>query len=89
MGDGDIHINVAVRGFENKELFERVSKVVHPFVMDYIRRGKGSIAAEHGIGGENQQYLSYSKSEESLELIRMIKQGLDPNGIMNPYKLFP
>ena len=88
MGDGDIHINVLIPGHDNKDLFDRVSTLVHPFVMDFIRKSKGSIAAEHGIGGENQLYLPYSKSKEMIDVMKMIKHGMDPNGIMNPYKLF-
>ena len=48
----------------------------------------GSISAEHGIGLEKKAYLSFSRSEAEINLMRKIKKTLDPNGILNPGKIF-
>ena len=64
-------------------------ELIDNFVLDYVRRAKGSISAEHGIGQEKPEYLKYSKSPEMIRTMQLIKNALDPNGIMNPYKVLP
>lgn len=34
-------------------------------------------------------YLKYSKSSSMISIMKQIKQSIDPNGIMNPYKFLP
>lgn len=48
---------------------------------------RGSISAEHGIGAMKTHALQYSKNSISIELMKMIKNLLDPQGIMNPGKV--
>jgi FAD/FMN-containing dehydrogenase len=50
---------------------------------------KGSISAEHGVGVMKPNHLHYSKSPEMIAVMQAIKRTLDPNGIMNPYKVLP
>ena len=88
MGDGDLHINLAVPG-ENQELLDRVNDLVQPKVMEWVKNNNGSVGAEHGMGQYNQPYLGNSKSLEMINTMKLIKSSLDPNGIMNPYKIFP
>jgi len=78
-----------VPGYENKDLQNRVSKVVEPFVMDYVRNVRGSVSAEHGVGFQKTSFLEYSKSAPMIEYMKRIKQVFDPHGIMNPYKVLP
>ena len=47
----------------------------------------GSISAEHGIGLQKKSFLSYTRSKEGIELMKVIKQALDPHGILNPGKI--
>lgn len=49
---------------------------------------KGSISSEHGIGFLKTKYLSMIKDPNTIELMRSLKKTLDPNGILNPYKIF-
>jgi FAD/FMN-containing dehydrogenase len=49
----------------------------------------GSISAEHGIGEDKVSYLQRHKSQGELDLMRGLKQLLDPTGIMNPRKVLP
>ena len=44
---------------------------------------------EHGLGLMKANYLGYSKSKPMIEMMRMLKKSIDPNGIMNPYKFLP
>lgn len=50
IGDGNLHLNVSLTGYDNKSLQEKVNDIVDPFVMDYVRQRRGSVSAEHGIG---------------------------------------
>ena len=65
----------------------RLYKVVDQFVMDYTYKVKGSVSAEHGIGLQKPTYLKYSKTPEMIAVMKTIKKALDPNGILNPYKV--
>ena len=47
-----------------------------------------SISAEHGIGSLKRDFLHLSRSPEEIALMRTIKQAMDPNGILNPGKIF-
>lgn len=50
---------------------------------------RGSISAEHGLGLMKAQHIHFSKSPLAVSLMQTIKKQLDPNGIMNPYKMLP
>lgn len=81
IGDGNLHLNVAVRRYEKS-----VEKVLEPFVYEWVSSKKGSISAEHGLGFQKKNYIGYSKSEPEIEMMKQLKQLYDPSGIMNPYK---
>jgi FAD/FMN-containing dehydrogenase len=86
-GDGNIHYNISQPVGMDKQAFlnrwEEVSACVHEIVMSF----NGSISAEHGIGRMKRQMLQEVKSPVELDLMRSIKQSLDPKGILNPGKL--
>eukprot|EP00347_Sterkiella_histriomuscorum_P002176 403369172 len=89
IGDGNLHLNCTIKGFDDKILLKELQQQLEPFVFKYIHEKKGSISAEHGIGQQKAEYLKYSKSKEMIEQMKMIKGLFDPNGIMNPYKVLP
>ena len=88
IGDGNLHINVLKPdGMAQAEFVadcERVTKLL----ADRLHAHGGSISAEHGIGLVKKPYLSSTRSEAEIALMRGIKAVLDPGGIMNPGKLF-
>jgi FAD/FMN-containing dehydrogenase len=49
----------------------------------------GSISAEHGLGQMKPIHIGYSKPRVAVDLMRQIKTVMDPNGILNPYKVLP
>jgi FAD/FMN-containing dehydrogenase len=65
---------------------------VRPKIEAIVYRGLGalggSISAEHGIGLEKKPYLSLCRSESEMALMRALKTALDPDGILNPGKIF-
>ncbi|KAJ2938222.1 hypothetical protein O0L34_g17559 [Tuta absoluta] len=84
IGDGNIHINVTVPSY-NKE----VASLLEPFIFEEVSKLKGSVSAEHGIGFRKPRYIHYSKHPSALQLMADLKTLMDPNGILNPYKVLP
>lgn len=81
VGDGNLHLNVAVRRYTKD-----VEKAIEPFVYEWIQKHHGSISAEHGLGFQKKNYVGYSKTPNEIALMKQIKKLFDPNGILNPYK---
>ena len=48
----------------------------------------GSISGEHGIGLVQMPYMDVMLTEKHFELMRGIKKTFDPNGVLNPGKIF-
>lgn len=83
MGDGNLHVMFAVSPEEywNRRPFDEL--VYRP-----LTELEGStVSAEHGIGLEKRNYLSWSRSTVYLELMRRMKTALDPNNLLNPGKM--
>jgi glycolate oxidase len=86
-GDGNIHVNLMIdKGDQaarerarqaERQLFERVVAL------------EGSISGEHGIGFAKAPYLSIELSPDVIALMKRLKTAFDPNGILNPGKIFP
>lgn len=83
-GDGNIHVQVSI-----PEYIEEIAHQVEPFVFEYVSKLNGSISAEHGIGFKKTQFLHLSKDQSAIKLMHEIKRFMDPNGILNPYKVLP
>ena len=50
---------------------------------------EGSISGEHGIGFTKSRYLGLELSPTEIALMKRVKAAFDPNGILNPGKIFP
>ena len=88
MGDGNIHYNVSMPDAAKNEAFiAQQEGAVNKLVYQVVRELNGSISAEHGLGQLKREELSHYKSALELELMRSIKQVLDPQGLMNPGKV--
>ncbi len=83
IGDGNIHILVHV-GAETKNLHREIDEVIYSLIRDV----NGSISAEHGIGIMKKEFLPYSKSESEINLMKALKQAMDPEGILSPGRIF-
>ncbi len=53
-------------------------------VYEPLREYRGSVFAEHGIGFEKKAWLTQSRSAEEIELMRLLKNAIDPNRIIHP-----
>ncbi|MBD2857929.1 FAD-binding oxidoreductase [Spongiibacter sp. KMU-158] len=88
IGDGNLHLNILKPdNLDKTDFFEKCGKVSIG-VFEIVQRYQGSVSAEHGVGLLKKQYLGYSRSAEEVALMRQIKQVFDPNGVMNPGKIF-
>ncbi|KAH1223973.1 D-2-hydroxyglutarate dehydrogenase, mitochondrial [Glycine max] len=62
---------------------------IEPYVYEWTSERRGSISAEHGLGLMKANEIFYSKSRETVQVMASIKNMLDPNHILNPYKVLP
>ena len=85
-GDGNIHINIMVDKDDPEEaaLAEAVVRDVFELTLSL----GGTISGEHGVGTKKAPYLGMELSKASIDAMRGIKDTLDPNGILNPGKIF-
>ena len=83
LGDGNLHIIVGV-GDHSPETKKAVEESVY---QGLVPRG-GSVSAEHGIGLQKRDYLSWSRSADEIAIMQLVKKALDPNQILNPGKIF-
>jgi len=84
MGDGNLHLNISTPALDS-----RVFNLIEPHLLQQTALHGGSVSAEHGLGQAKSNYIYYSKSAPMVDLMRCIKELMDPVGILNPYKLFP
>jgi FAD/FMN-containing dehydrogenase len=88
VGDGNIHFNIAQAIGADPAAFIAATGAINHIVHDIATRLDGSISAEHGIGLLKRDELPRYKPAVALDLMRRIKHALDPDGIMNPGKIF-
>jgi FAD/FMN-containing dehydrogenase len=87
VGDGNLHFNVQQRpDADGAALLARAS-AARRAIHDLAARFRGSFSAEHGIGRSKVEELERYKTPVELELMRTLKQALDPRGILNPGKV--
>ena len=88
IGDGNLHINVLKPADLADADFIAQCEQVTKLLAEALTRHGGSISAEHGIGLVKKPYLQSTRSAAEIALMRGVKQVFDPNGILNPGKLF-
>jgi glycolate oxidase len=86
-GDGNIHVNLMVDRADPAER-ER-ARQAERVLFERVVALEGSISGEHGIGFAKAPYIDIELSAEAIALMKRVKTAFDPNGILNPGKIFP
>ena len=81
VGDGNLHYNVGPESLMPQRA------AVNRIIYDAVSALGGSISAEHGLGQLKREEIRAHKSALEMELMRTLKNALDPKGLMNPGKV--
>jgi len=88
IGDGNLHINTMKPEDWSKEDFIAKCKEADRDLFTLVQKHQGSISAEHGIGLLKKEALHYSRTPTELAIFRGIKKVFDPQGLLNPGKIW-
>jgi len=84
-GDGNLHCNVL---YDRPDEKPRVEAAVAEILRTAVDLG-GTITGEHGVGLAKRDFLEYEQGPELVALQRRLKAAFDPDGLLNPDKIFP
>jgi FAD/FMN-containing dehydrogenase len=87
IGDGNLHYNQSKPDAQSNSEFIEQTEAVNRIVHDLVHQLGGSISAEHGLGQLKREEVLRYKSATEMDMMRAVKQALDPRGLMNPGKL--
>ena len=85
-GDGNIHVNI-MYSKDDMDESRRVQKALKE-ILRLVIDLKGTLSGKHGVGLSKKPYIGMEIPENGLMLMRGIKRVFDPNGILNPGKIF-
>jgi glycolate oxidase len=86
VGDGNFH-PVVLTDNRNKEHYQRALQCVDEMIEIALHLG-GVLSGEHGIGLEKQRFLKKAMDPAAIEIMKNIKDVLDPKHILNPGKIW-
>src|SRR5579884_3732970 len=86
MGDGNLHPTF-LTDERNKSEMHRVEEAFKEIFDEAVRLG-GTISGEHGIGLAKKSFLPGFLGAAQMRVLRELRKALDPNGILNPGKMF-
>lgn len=87
-GDGNLHVNIIRGALSEQQWQEDIPKGITEIFELTVALG-GTLSGEHGIGYVQKNYMPIKFPTHHLDLMRGIKNVFDPNGILNPGKIFP
>ena len=88
VGDGNVHVNLMKPSAMEPATFWQQVQVADEHLYGLLHSLSGSVSAEHGIGLLKKKALPYSRGAQEIEAMRQIKRALDPQGLLNPGKVF-
>jgi glycolate oxidase len=87
ISDGNLHPNILFDRHDPEEV-DRVNRAAAEIFDAAVRLG-GTLTGEHGIGSLKKQFLALALDPVELEMMQRVKAAFDPQGILNPGKVFP
>ncbi len=86
-GDGNLHVNIIKEEISDEDWNNKVPLGIREIFQLCVSLG-GTISGEHGIGYVQKQYLGIAFNDAQMKVMKGIKDLFDPNGILNPGKIF-
>jgi glycolate oxidase len=87
LGDGNLHVNVLKEQMSDEDWNTKVNLGIAEIFKLTVSLG-GTLSGEHGIGIAKRPFMPIAMGEANLMVMRGIKKAFDPNGILNPGKIF-
>jgi FAD/FMN-containing dehydrogenase len=88
IGDGNLHVNTLKPKDMDLQIFLKKCHEADKDLFEIVKKYQGSISAEHGIGLLKKDALKYSRTPQEIEILRSMKKAMDPQGLLNPGKIF-
>lgn len=86
-GDGNLHVNIIKGELSDEKWNNELPLAIREIFTRVVELG-GTLSGEHGIGLVQKPYMDIAFPDVTLDLMRQIKKVFDPNGILNPGKIF-
>jgi glycolate oxidase len=86
-GDGNVHLHPICRDMPLDTWKTKLNSLMHD-IYDIVSEHGGAVSGEHGIGIDKKEFFKSSAGAVLLDTMKKIKTALDPNGILNPGKIF-
>jgi glycolate oxidase len=86
LADGNLHVNIMYRRADPVQC--KAAEAAVQSLMETVVSLEGAISGEHGIGLAKTPFLSLQHSPAQIRAMKAVKDALDPNGILNPGKMF-
>ena len=88
-GDGNLHVNIVHdEDPEDPRVARRVEAAVEELFRGALSLG-GTLSGEHGVGLTKRRYLGWEQQPSVIALEKSLKRVFDPDGLLNPGKVFP
>lgn len=88
IGDGNLHFNFLKASSDSLQDFSQLCAEMSPDFFKLVQSFSGSLSAEHGVGLLKKPYLHLTKEAHEIDWMRKLKRVFDPDGILNPGKIF-
>ena len=86
-GDGNVHVNLLKGGLRDDAWNAGIEPAIREIFTLTVSLG-GTISGEHGIGYTQRPYLPIALPEAEISIMKAVKRAFDPEGILNPGKIF-
>ncbi len=88
-GDGNVHLHVIPRKVLSLQEWQTLLPRVLTDLYKRVAALGGTLSGEHGIGNKRIPYLGLVLEPDVISIEKRIKDLFDPNGVLNPGKIFP